>query len=91
MSLPCSSAFLSLARERIDYGTAAARLSVSEGAARVAVHRLRRRFRELYREEISQTLPDGADLEAELAPLGGSPGPRLKPCRRVTTRPPTGK
>jgi RNA polymerase sigma-70 factor (ECF subfamily) len=60
------SAFLTLARERIDYGTAASRLAISEGAARVAVHRLRRRFRELYREELSQTLPDGADLDAEL-------------------------
>ena len=63
------SAFLTLTRERIDYGTAAARLAISEGAARVAVHRLRRRFRELYREELAQTLPDGADLEAELRHL----------------------
>jgi RNA polymerase sigma-70 factor (ECF subfamily) len=63
------SAFLTLARERINYGTAAARLAISEGAARVAVHRLRRRFRELYREELSQTLPDGADLDAELRHL----------------------
>jgi hypothetical protein len=32
----------------------------------VAVHRLRKRFRDVYREEISQTLADGADLEEEL-------------------------
>ena len=63
------SGFLAIAREHIDYGTTAARLAISEGAARVAVHRLRRRFRELYREELSQTLPDGADLEAELRHL----------------------
>ena len=66
------SSFLALAHERIDYGTAAARLGISEGAARVAVHRLRRRFRELYREELSQTLPDGADVEGELQHLAAA-------------------
>jgi RNA polymerase sigma-70 factor (ECF subfamily) len=66
------SSFLALAREQIDYGTAAARLGMNEGAARVAVHRLRRRFRELYREELSETLPDGADVEAELQHLAAA-------------------
>ena len=55
----------------IDYATVAARLGVSEGAAQVAVHRLRKRFRELYREEIAQTLPDRAELNAELRYLAG--------------------
>ncbi len=55
----------------IDYAEVATRLGGSEGAARVAVHRLRKRFRELYREEIAQTLPDGAELEAELRYLAG--------------------
>jgi DNA-directed RNA polymerase specialized sigma24 family protein len=57
---------LATAHQAIDYGDLAARLNRSEGAIRVAVHRLRKRFRELYREEIAQTLPDGADLDAEL-------------------------
>jgi len=54
------------ARGAIDYAAVAKKLAVNEGAARVAVHRLRKRFREIYREEISQTLPDGSDLDAEL-------------------------
>ena len=61
--------FLTVSHAAIDYGTAAARLGVSEGAARVAVHRLRKRFREVYREEIAQTLPDKADLDAEMRHL----------------------
>jgi RNA polymerase sigma-70 factor (ECF subfamily) len=53
-------------RGAIDYPAVAKQLGVNEGAARVAVHRLRKRFRAIYREEISQTLADGTDLEAEL-------------------------
>lgn len=58
--------FLAVTHEAIDYGSAAERLGVSAATARVAVHRLRKRFRELYRQEVSQTLPDGANLDAEL-------------------------
>jgi hypothetical protein len=36
------------------------------------VHRLRKRFRELYREEVLQTLPPGADLEEELRHLANA-------------------
>jgi len=60
------------ARGAIDYAAMAQRLGVNEGAARVAVHRLRKRFREIYREEISQTLADDADLEAELRYLAAA-------------------
>jgi RNA polymerase sigma factor (sigma-70 family) len=59
-------------RGAIDYETVATRLGVNEGAARVAVHRLRKRFREVYREEISQTLAEGADLDAELRHLASA-------------------
>jgi RNA polymerase sigma factor (sigma-70 family) len=59
-------------RGAIDYAVVARGLGTSEGAARVAVHRLRKRFREIYREEISQTLSDGADLEAELRHLAAA-------------------
>jgi RNA polymerase sigma-70 factor (ECF subfamily) len=61
-------------RGTLDYPAVAARLGVSEGAARVAVHRLRKRFREVYREEISQTLPVGADVEAEMRHLAHALG-----------------
>jgi RNA polymerase sigma factor (sigma-70 family) len=57
---------LMAARGTIDYAALARRLGVNEGAARVTAHRLRKRFREIYREEISQTLADGADLDTEL-------------------------
>jgi RNA polymerase sigma-70 factor (ECF subfamily) len=42
------------------------RLGLSEGAVKVAIHRLRKRFRQLLREEILQTVADGEDIEAEL-------------------------
>jgi RNA polymerase sigma-70 factor (ECF subfamily) len=56
-------------RGTIDYAEVAAKLGANEGAARVAVHRLRKRFREIYREEISQTLSREADLDDELRHL----------------------
>jgi RNA polymerase sigma-70 factor (ECF subfamily) len=52
----------------------AARLKLQPGAARVAVHRLRKRFREIYREEITQTLAEGTDLEEELRHLAAALG-----------------
>ena len=55
-----------------DYGSLAQKLGVNAGAARVAVHRLRKRFRQLYREEISQTLSDSSELEAELRHLAAA-------------------
>jgi RNA polymerase sigma-70 factor (ECF subfamily) len=56
----------------IDYAAMAGQLGMNEGAARVAVHRMRKRFREIYRKEISQTLTDGADLDAELRHLAAA-------------------
>ena len=60
---------LMAARGTMDYAAVAARLGVNEGAARVAAHRLRKRFRELFREEISQTLADGVDVDGEVRRL----------------------
>ncbi len=61
--------FLMLGKSDIPYAQAAAALEMSEGAVRVAVHRLRRRYRELLREEIAQTLSDPSQAEAELQAL----------------------
>lgn len=61
--------FLAVSHAALDPRAAAAQLGITEGHARVAVHRLRKRFRELYREEIAQTLPDATDLDAELRHL----------------------
>jgi RNA polymerase sigma factor (sigma-70 family) len=48
---------------------AARQLGMSEGAVAVAIHRLRRRFREVVKGEIARTLNDPAQVEDELACL----------------------
>ncbi len=60
---------LTVGKGAIPYAQAAAELELSEGAVRVAAHRLRRRYRELLREEISQTLSDPAQVEEEMSAL----------------------
>ena len=47
----------------------AQQLCVSEGAVKVAIHRLRQRFREAVKSEIAQTVPDAADVDDELRHL----------------------
>ena len=61
--------FLMVGKSAIPYGEAAAALELSEGAARVTVHRLRRQYRELLREEIGQTLSDASDVDEEMRAL----------------------
>ena len=61
--------FLMVGKSAIPYAEAAAKHGQSEGAMRTAVHRLRRRYRELVREEISQTLSDVAQVEEEMRTL----------------------
>lgn len=61
--------FLMVGKSAIPYAEAAAALGLTEGAVRVTVHRLRRRYRELLRLEIGQTLSDPAHIEAELRAL----------------------
>lgn len=46
--------------------TVAADLRMTEGAVRVAVHRLRERYRALLREEVAATIDDGASVDEEL-------------------------
>jgi RNA polymerase sigma-70 factor (ECF subfamily) len=48
------------------YQAAADRLGVSAGALRMSVHRLRRRYRELLRSEISNTLDAPDDVDDEI-------------------------
>jgi RNA polymerase sigma-70 factor (ECF subfamily) len=52
-------------RGTIPYERIAAQLQTSPGAARVAVHRLRRRFREVFRETIAVTVSDPQEAEQE--------------------------
>jgi RNA polymerase sigma factor (sigma-70 family) len=53
----------------VAYATLAARLGTTEGAVRVAVHRLRRRYGERLREEIAATVDDPAEVDDELRAL----------------------
>lgn len=66
---------LTMDRGSISYADLALKMGSTEGAARVAVHRLRKRFREIFRENITATLAEGEDVEAEMrhvvAVLGG--------------------
>jgi RNA polymerase sigma-70 factor (ECF subfamily) len=52
--------------ENISQAEAAAGLGLNEGAVKVAIHRLRRRFREVIRNEIGQTVSDPAQVDTEL-------------------------
>lgn len=60
---------LSVDRGAAQSAELARELGMEEGAFRVAVHRLRKRYRELLREEIAQTLTDPGMVEEELRSL----------------------
>jgi|SRR6185503_10254096 len=60
---------LMVGESAIPYAQAAKELQMDEGAVRVAVHRFRKRYRELLREEIAQTLSDPAQVAEELRSL----------------------
>ena len=47
-------------------------LDMEEGAVRVAIHRLRKRYRILLRAEIAQTLTDESQVDAEMQALFGA-------------------
>jgi RNA polymerase sigma factor (sigma-70 family) len=47
-------------------------LDLEEGAVRVAIHRLRKRYRQLLRDEIANTLSDAAMVDEEMRALFGA-------------------
>ena len=51
------------------YATIAQELGMTEGAVKVAAHRLRGRYRELLRDEIGQTVADPIDIDDEIREL----------------------
>ncbi len=61
--------FLMVGKSEVPYAQAADALGLAEGAVRVAVHRLRRRYQELLREQIVQTLADPAQADEEMQAL----------------------
>jgi DNA-directed RNA polymerase specialized sigma24 family protein len=52
----CDAPYAALARE----------MNTSEGALKVAIHRLRKRYRELFRQEIADTVANPDEVESEL-------------------------
>lgn len=57
---------LAQARAAVPYAEVGAQLGLSEGALRVAVHRLRQRYRELLRAEVADTVSSAEEVEEEL-------------------------
>jgi RNA polymerase sigma factor (sigma-70 family) len=51
------------------YAALAREMNTSEGALKVAIHRLRKQYRDLFRQEIADTVADPADVESELRHL----------------------
>ena len=51
------------------YAEAAAALGITESSVKVSVHRLRRRYGEILREQISRTLRDPSEMDAEIRDL----------------------
>ena len=58
--------FLASDGANVDYSELARELGQSDSTLRVAVHRLRRRFAGLLREEVARTVADPADVDAEI-------------------------
>jgi len=52
--------------QELSQAEVARRLDMNEGAVKVAIHRLRKRFRELVKSEITQTVGADADVQSEL-------------------------
>jgi len=58
-----------LTGDKTPYAEVGQRLGMNEGAVKVAVHRLRKRYRDLIREEIAQTVESDGEVEDELRDL----------------------
>jgi RNA polymerase sigma-70 factor (ECF subfamily) len=74
-------AYLTGEEPRIPYREVAEELAMTEGAVKMAVHRLRRRFGRLLRAEIAETVADPAEVDDEvrhmlmaISPLEAPPG-----------------
>jgi RNA polymerase sigma-70 factor (ECF subfamily) len=67
----CLKEWLTADRGTIPYAEIAGRLGSSEGAARVAVHRLRARYREVFRDTVAATVDAEAEVETEMRHLVG--------------------
>ncbi len=64
--------FLTAGKGAVAHADVARSLGMDEGAVRVVVHRLRKRYRELLRDEIAHTLADPAQVDEEMRALFGA-------------------
>ena len=64
--------FLTAGKGAVPHADVARSLGMDEGAVRVVVHRLRKRYRELLRDEIAHTLADPAQVDEEMRALFGA-------------------
>jgi RNA polymerase sigma factor (sigma-70 family) len=64
--------FLTAGKGTVPQADIARALGIDEGAVRVAAHRLRKRYRELLRDEIAHTLSDPAQVDEEMRALFGA-------------------
>jgi len=63
-----------LGQTEAPYAVLARELETSEGALKVAIHRLRKRYRDLIRLEIAETVADPSEVESELRFLAAALG-----------------
>jgi len=61
--------YLTAEKNSIPYREVADKLKMTEGAVKVAVHRLRHRYRELLRDEIAQTVDTEEQIDEEIRDL----------------------
>ena len=61
--------YLTAEKDSIPYHRIADKLKMTEGAVKVAVHRLRHRYRELLRDEIAQTVATEDQIDEEIRDL----------------------
>jgi RNA polymerase sigma factor (sigma-70 family) len=61
--------YLTIGRKAVTYKEVAAKLALTEGAVKVAVLRLRRRYGDLVRDEIAQTVSTAAQVDEEVRDL----------------------
>lgn len=61
--------FLRADRGESSYSGAAQALGITEGGAKVAAHRLRKRYRELLRSELAQTVAEPVEVDDEIRHL----------------------
>ncbi len=61
--------YLTADRQSASYNEAAEKLQMTEGAVKVAVHRLRKRYREVLKDEIAQTVSSQEGVEEEINEL----------------------